>query len=56
MFAVRRRGAGQILVCVTNVTVETVPLPALTGRDVITGEPVEPLVLGPYGFAWVQAA
>ncbi|GAA3553722.1 sugar phosphorylase [Microlunatus spumicola] len=56
VFAVRRRGGGQTLVCVTNVTADRVPLPGLTGRDVITGGAVEPLVLEPYGFAWVEPA
>ena len=56
VFAVRRRGGGQILVCVTNVTAETVPLPTIAGVDVLTGRPVESLVLGPYGSAWVQPA
>ena len=56
VFAVRRRGGGQILVCVTNVTAETVPLRTLTGVDVLTGRPVGALALGPYGSAWVQPA
>ena len=51
-----RRGGGQILVCVTNVTGETVPLPALGGVDVLNGRAVDALVLGPYGSAWVQPA
>lgn len=56
MFAVRRSGAGQTLVCVTNLTSETVPLPSLHGLDVVSSRTVGPLVLGPYGFAWVQPA
>lgn len=54
VFAVRRSGGGQTLVCVTNVTSQTVLLPILSGLDVVSGERVHPLVLGPYGFAWVQ--
>ena len=42
--------------CVTNVTAEPVPLPALAGVDVLTGRPVQDLVLGAYDSAWVQPA
>jgi hypothetical protein len=56
VFAVRRSGAGQTLVCVTNLTSETVPRPSLHGLDVVSSRSAGPLVLGPYGFAWVQPA
>jgi sucrose phosphorylase len=55
VFAVRR-GAGTTdeLLCVTNVTGDEVPLPDVTGTDVLSGGVVAPLVLGPYGYAWVR--
>lgn len=56
VFAVRRSSGSQTLVCATNVTDQTVPLPTVSGLDVISGERVGPLTLGPYGFAWVQPA
>jgi glucosylglycerate phosphorylase len=54
VFAVRR-GAGTSgeLLCVTNVTGTEVPL-AIRGTDVLTGSVVHPLVLGPWGSAWVR--
>ena len=56
VFAVRRgEGAGHELLCVTNVTGETVPLD-LTGHDVLTGRRVQPMVLGPWEYAWVAPA
>ena len=55
VFAVRRGvGTPDELVCVTNVTGETVPLPAVTGRDVLTDSDVAPLTLGPWRYAWVR--
>ena len=54
VFAVRRRGGGQTLVCVTNVTSQSVPVPAVTGLDVTSGTRIEALTLAPHGFAWVQ--
>ena len=41
------------LVCVTNVTAATVPLPGVSGTDVLTGQD-GPVTLGPYGFAWIR--
>jgi glucosylglycerate phosphorylase len=41
------------LLCVTNVTGDTVELP-VRGVDVVTGTSVDPLVLGPWGYAWVR--
>ena len=38
----------------TNVTGDTVTLPGLSGIDVIRGEEFSPLVLPPYGFAWLR--
>jgi glycosidase len=56
VLVIRRSGEGQTLVCATNVTGQTVRVPTVTGVDVLSGERVEPLTLGPYGFAWVQPA
>lgn len=51
-----RRAAGtpHALLCVTNVTSGTVTLPAVVGLDVLTGQECEPLVLGPWSYAWVR--
>ena len=54
VFAVRRgEGTPGELLCVTNVTGDEVPLP-VRGTDVLTGSVVDPLVLGPWGSAWVR--
>jgi glucosylglycerate phosphorylase len=54
VFAVRRgMGGPDELLCVTNVTAGDVTL-AVSGLDVLTGVRVEPLVLGPWGYAWIQ--
>lgn len=54
VFAVRRgEGTPGELLCVTNVTGDEVPL-AVRGTDVLTGSVVDPLVLGPWGSAWVR--
>jgi len=54
VFAVRRGEATpDELLCVTNVTGDDVPLTA-RGTDVLTGEVVDPLVLGPWESAWVR--
>ena len=55
VFAVRR-GAGtpDELLCVTNVTGETVTLPGVAGYDVLTDGVVGPLTLGPWGYAWLS--
>ena len=54
VFAVRRgEGTRGELLCVTNVTGEQVRL-AVGGSDVLTGAVVDPLVLGPWGAAWVR--
>ena len=50
---VRGEGTDDELWCVTNVTGERVEL-ALAGTDVLGGARVEPLVLGPWGYAWVR--
>lgn len=42
------------LLCVTNVTGDTVELP-VRGTDVLTGDRADPLVLRPWGYAWVRA-
>ncbi len=38
----------------TNVTGESSHLPEVLGVDVLTGDEVAPLTLGPWGYAWVQ--
>ena len=54
VFALRRGvGGPDELLCVTNVTGSEVRLP-VSGLDVLTGSRVEPLVLGPWGYAWIQ--
>ena len=54
VFAVcRGEGTPGELVCVTNVTGDRVPL-GVRGTDVLTGSVVDPLVLGPWGSAWVR--
>jgi glycosidase len=50
---VRGEGTPDELVCATNVTGEEVPLP-LHGTDLLTGARVDPVVLGPWGYAWVR--
>lgn len=50
---VRGEGTGKEVCCVTNVTEEQVPL-SLRGTDLLTGLRVDPLVLGPWGHAWVS--
>jgi glycosidase len=55
VFAVRRgAGTGDELLCLTNVTGETVPLPGVQGHDVLTGVRAASLVLAPWGSAWVR--
>jgi len=54
VFAVRRgEGTPGELLCVTNVTGEEVRL-TVRGSDVLTDTEVDPLVLGPWGAAWVR--
>ncbi|MET0915985.1 MAG: alpha-amylase family glycosyl hydrolase [Jiangellaceae bacterium] len=56
VFAIRRgegTAAGELL-CVTNVTDQTVTLPTVSGIDVVTSDEVAPLTLGPWGYAWVR--
>ncbi|MGI8645612.1 MAG: sugar phosphorylase [Nocardioides sp.] len=56
VFAVcRGEGTADELWCVTNVTGEVVPLD-LRGTDVLTNRRVCPLVLAPWGYAWVRPA
>jgi len=55
VFVVRRgEGTEDELVCVTNVTAETVIVPEVEGVDVLTGQPCRPLRLAAYGYAWVS--
>ena len=55
VFAVRRgEGTDDELICVTNVTGETVTLPAVVGVDVLRDREVSPLTLGPWGYAWIR--
>lgn len=51
-----RRGAGTDgeVVCATNVRGEPAELPGVSGTDVLTGRRHDPLVLAPYGYAWVR--
>ena len=49
-----RRGDGEELLCITNVTGESVPLPGTAGVDVLTGESHEEPVLGPRGYLWLR--
>jgi len=57
VFAVRRgRGTPDELLCVTNVSADVVRLADVVGTDVLTGRRVEPLELGPWGYAWVRPA
>ncbi len=54
VFTVRRgEGTPDELLCVTNVTGDEVPM-TVRGTDVLTGSVVDPLVLGPWGCAWVR--
>jgi hypothetical protein len=56
VFAVRRAaGTPHQLLCVTNVTGKRVPLPDVSGTDVLTGAEVAPLTLEPWGYAWVRS-
>ncbi len=50
---VRAEGTTDELICLTNVTGEAVALP-VRGTDVLTGARADPLVLGPWGYAWVR--
>lgn len=55
VFALRRAaGTTDELLCVTNVTAETLTLPTVGGLDLLTGKTSEPLTLGPWGYAWVR--
>ncbi len=55
VFALRRgEGTPDELRCVTNVSGQSVELPDVVGTDVLTGVRVDPLVLGPWGTAWVR--
>jgi glycosidase len=55
VFAVRR-GAGTTgeLICITNVTGESVNLQGVRGTDVVSGQRAEPLTLGAWGYAWLR--
>jgi sucrose phosphorylase len=55
VFALRRAaGTADELLCLTNVTSEPVHLPSVDGLDVLTGSTAEPLVLAPWGYAWLR--
>jgi sucrose phosphorylase len=55
VFAVcRGEGTSDELLCVTNVTGETITLPTVVGVDVLRDDEVAPLTLGPWGYAWVR--
>ena len=51
---VRGESTDDELRCVTNVSGKTVRLDDVRGTDVLTGDRCEPLVLGPWGSAWVR--
>lgn len=54
LFVVRRgHGTPHELVCATNVTGSSVTV-RLSGTDVLTGRSVDPLVLGPWEYAWLR--
>ncbi|MGN8554168.1 UNVERIFIED_CONTAM: alpha-amylase family glycosyl hydrolase [Microbacterium sp. SLM126] len=54
-FVVRRAsGTPEEVVAVINVSDEIVELPALSGRDVLSGREVTALRLEPFGFAWLR--
>ena len=56
VFAVRRgAGTADELLCVTNVTGDTVTLPDVTGYDVVSGTAVDPAELGPWGYVWLRS-
>jgi glucosylglycerate phosphorylase len=52
-----RRAAGtpDELLCLTNVSAEPVPLPGVSGHDVVSDVWVDDLVLPPWGFAWIRS-
>ena len=55
VFVVRRGvGTDEEVVCATNVRGEPAVLPALAGTDVLSGRRHHPLVLPPYGYAWLR--
>jgi len=51
-----RRAAGtpDELLCLTNVTGQALPVPDVSGYDVVTECWTSNLVLGPWGFAWLR--
>jgi sucrose phosphorylase len=51
----RASGTPDELLCVTNVTGETVELPEVSGYDVVSGGWVDHLVLSPWSFAWLRS-
>ncbi|CAI9403541.1 sugar phosphorylase [Nocardioides sp. T2.26MG-1] len=55
VFVVRRAvGTDDEIVCATNVRGEAAVLPAVSGTDVLTGRRHDPLLLPPYGYAWIR--
>ncbi|MEJ7794993.1 MAG: alpha-amylase family glycosyl hydrolase [Nocardioides sp.] len=55
VFAVRRAaGTRHELLCVTNVSGDSVRVPDVAGHDVLTGTDVAALTLGPWGYAWLR--
>jgi sucrose phosphorylase len=51
---IRGEGTPDELLCVANVAGEEVTLADVSGTDVLSGNRVDPLVLGPWGYAWVR--
>ena len=57
VLAIRRAaGTADEVVAVTNVSGEPVDLPGVHGVDLVTGEPVAGLRLGPHEYAWIAAS
>lgn len=50
----RAAGTADELLCLANVSGDTVTLAGVVGHDVLTDSPVAPLTLGPWGYAWVK--
>ncbi|MBK8448234.1 MAG: DUF3459 domain-containing protein [Micropruina sp.] len=49
-----RRGSGQGLLCLTNLTTERVDLPGVSGHDLISGERYDQVMMEPYGRLWLE--
>jgi len=55
VFALRRgTGTADDVLCLANVSDETVELPQVSGVDVLTNQKHAPVTLPPYGYAWIS--